>query len=159
MNSSSIRGYLKNLSFDGIRDLEMLSCKDCSKILFWEIAYEKTIVNGSVVSFDNDIVTIDVGLKSEGRIPLSEFTRPGQKSEINIGDTFEVYVENIGEAHVASGLYSILNDKWLVVPKKKELQIDLDDIRSKAEGYLGSIPVLQQKMKGEIGRASCRERV
>ena len=38
---------------------------------------EKTIVNGSVISFENDIVTIDVGLKSEGRIPLSEFTRPG----------------------------------------------------------------------------------
>ena len=35
----------------------------------------------------------------------------------------------MGESHVASGLYSILKNKWLVVPKKKELQIDLDDIR------------------------------
>tara|TARA_Y100001970_G_scaffold40726_1_gene50202 strand:- start:1458 stop:3158 length:1701 start_codon:yes stop_codon:yes gene_type:complete len=60
---------------------------------------EKTIVNGNVVSFENDIVTIDVGLKSEGRIPLSEFTRPGQKPEINIGDTFEVYVENIDNSN------------------------------------------------------------
>ena len=34
---------------------------------------EKTIVNGSVISFENDIVTIDVGLKSEGRVPLNEF--------------------------------------------------------------------------------------
>jgi hypothetical protein len=59
----------------------------------------------------------------------------------------EVYVENLGDIHVASGLYSILKNKWIVVPKKKELQIDLDDIRSKAEGYLGSIPVLQKMMK------------
>ncbi len=60
---------------------------------------EKTIVNGNVVSFENDIVTIDVGLKSEGRIPLSEFTRPGQKPEINVGDQFEVYVENIDNSN------------------------------------------------------------
>ena len=44
----------------------------------------------------NDIVTIDVGLKSEGRIPLSEFSRPGQKSEIQVGDETEVYIENVG---------------------------------------------------------------
>ena len=50
------------------------------------IVKEKKIVSGKVVSIENDIVTIDVGLKSEGRVPLSEFSRPGQKAEINIGD-------------------------------------------------------------------------
>ena len=60
---------------------------------------EKTIVNGSVISFDNDIVTIDVGLKSEGRIPLSEFSRPGQKPDINVGDSFEVYIESIDNSN------------------------------------------------------------
>ena len=60
---------------------------------------EKTIVNGNVISFENDIVTIDVGLKSEGRIPLSEFSRPGQKPEINVGDTFEVFVESIDNSN------------------------------------------------------------
>ncbi len=79
---------------------------------------------------------------------LAKKTIWNNKHDITIyGFPVEVYVENIGESHVASGLYSILKDKWIVVPKKKELQIDLDDIRSKAEGYLGSIPVLQQKMK------------
>ena len=60
---------------------------------------EKTIVNGSVISLENDMVTIDVGLKSEGRIPLSEFTRPGQKPEISVGDSFEVYVESIDNSN------------------------------------------------------------
>ena len=60
---------------------------------------EKTIVNGNVISFENDIVTIDVGLKSEGRIPLSEFSRPGQKPEINVGDSFEVFVESIDNSN------------------------------------------------------------
>jgi len=70
-----------------------------SKSLEKKSIREKTIVNGNVISFENDIVTIDVGLKSEGRIPLSEFTRPGQKPEISVGDTFEVYVENIDNSN------------------------------------------------------------
>ncbi len=60
---------------------------------------EKTITTGTIVSIENDIVTIDVGLKSEGRVPLSEFSRPGQKAEINIGDTTEVFVENMDSSN------------------------------------------------------------
>ena len=33
-------------------------------------AKEKSIAKGKVISIENEIVTIDVGLKSEGRIPL-----------------------------------------------------------------------------------------
>ena len=60
---------------------------------------EKTIVSGNVISVDNDLVTIDVGSKSEGRVPLSEFHRPGQKPEINVGDSFEVFIENFDNAN------------------------------------------------------------
>ena len=79
---------------------------------------------------------------------LAKKTIWNNKHDIKIfGFPVEVYVENLGDVHIASGLYSILNDKWIVEPKKKELQIDLDDIRSKAEGYLGSIPVLKKMLK------------
>jgi len=60
---------------------------------------EKTIVFGKVISIENDLVTIDVGSKSEGRIPLSEFYRPGQKPEISVGDSFEVFIENVDNAN------------------------------------------------------------
>ena len=60
---------------------------------------EKSIISGIIVSIENDIVTIDVGLKSEGRIPLNEFSRPGQKPEINVGDQTEVFIENIDNAN------------------------------------------------------------
>ena len=66
-----------------------------SKTLSNKSIKEKTIVSGKVISIENDIVTIDVGLKSEGKIPMSEFTRPGLKTEINIGDELEVFIENI----------------------------------------------------------------
>ena len=60
---------------------------------------EKSIVTGEIVSIENDIVTIDVGLKSEGRVSLNEFSRPGQKAEVNVGDKTEVYVENVDNAN------------------------------------------------------------
>ena len=40
-------------------------------------------------------MTIDVGLKSEGRIPISEFSRPGSKAELEVGDETEVFIENV----------------------------------------------------------------
>ena len=70
-----------------------------SKTLNNKSIREKTIVVGKVISIIKDIVTIDVGLKSEGRIPLTEFQRPGQKPEININDEFEVFVENIDNSN------------------------------------------------------------
>jgi len=60
---------------------------------------EKSIVNGKVVGLENDIVIVDVGLKSEGRIPISEFTRPGQAPEISVGDNTEVYIENFDNSN------------------------------------------------------------
>ncbi len=60
---------------------------------------EKSITKGKIVSIENDIVTIDVGLKSEGRIPINEFSRPGQKAELNIGDEIEVFIENVDNAN------------------------------------------------------------
>ena len=62
-------------------------------------AKEKSIATGKIISIENEIVTIDVGLKSEGRVPLSEFSRPGQKSEIEIGDETEVFIENVDNAN------------------------------------------------------------
>ena len=60
---------------------------------------EKSIIKGKIVSIENEIVTIDVGLKSEGRIPINEFARPGVKPELSIGDETEVFIENIDSAN------------------------------------------------------------
>ena len=60
---------------------------------------EKSIVDGKVVAIENDMVIIDVGLKSEGRIPLTEFTRPGQSSEVELGETLKVFLENVDSAN------------------------------------------------------------
>ena len=56
---------------------------------------EGSVVTGVIVSMENDFALIDVGLKSEGRIPLKEFQAPGQELEIKVGDQVEVFLERM----------------------------------------------------------------
>lgn len=58
-------------------------------------AFEGKVVKGTVTAIENDLAVIDVGLKSEGRVPLREFAAPGQKAEISVGDTVEVFVDRV----------------------------------------------------------------
>ena len=57
--------------------------------------FEGRVVKGTVTAIENDHAVIDVGLKSEGRVPLREFAAPGQKAELAVGDTVEVYVDRV----------------------------------------------------------------
>ncbi len=56
---------------------------------------EGSVIKGTVLSIDGDNVLIDVGLKSEGRVPLKEFGVPGQPPEIVPGDVVDVYLERM----------------------------------------------------------------
>ena len=59
---------------------------------------EGAVVKGSVVGIEKDLAVIDVGAKTEGRVPLKEFALPGKDPEINVGDEVEVYLERIENA-------------------------------------------------------------
>ena len=56
---------------------------------------EGSVMKGVVVAIENDDAVVDVGLKSEGRVALKEFSLPGQPHEIKVGDTVEVYLERM----------------------------------------------------------------
>lgn len=58
-------------------------------------SFEGSVVKGYVISVDDDFATVDVGLKSEGRIPLREFSGPGRTPEVKAGDFIDVYVERM----------------------------------------------------------------
>lgn len=61
--------------------------------------FEETVVRGIITGIEKDVAVIDVGLKTEGRVPLKEFAQPGRPAELKIGDTVEVYVERIENAN------------------------------------------------------------
>ena len=51
------------------------------------------VIMGTVVGVVDDQVLVDIGDKAESYIPLSEFRSEGEEEAVNIGDTFEVFVE------------------------------------------------------------------
>jgi small subunit ribosomal protein S1 len=57
--------------------------------------FEGKVVKGIITGIENDLAVIDVGLKSEGRVPLREFAMPGQKADLKVGDEVEVYVDRV----------------------------------------------------------------
>lgn len=82
-----------------------------------------SVVNGTVVAVDSDYVLVDVGLKSEGRIPLQEFSKPGEDPEIKAGDVVEVFVERMenreGES-VLSREKARREEAWVELEKSHE---------------------------------------
>ncbi|WP_237216738.1 30S ribosomal protein S1 [Falsiroseomonas oryziterrae] len=52
-----------------------------------------SVITGKVIRIDDDVAVVDVGLKSEGRVPLKEFAPQGQKPDVKVGDTVELFVE------------------------------------------------------------------
>ncbi|MBW8724255.1 MAG: 30S ribosomal protein S1 [Inquilinus limosus] len=83
-------------------------------------SFEGTVVKGRVISVDNDMVLIDVGLKSEGRVALKEFAVPGQQVVLVPGDTVEVFIERMedknGEA-VLSREKAKREEAWTALEK------------------------------------------
>jgi small subunit ribosomal protein S1 len=65
---------------------------------------EGTVVKGRVISIDNDMALIDVGLKSEGRVPLKEFAAGGNGPEIHVGDIVEVFLERMEDKNGEASL-------------------------------------------------------
>ena len=61
--------------------------------------FEETVVKGVITAIEKDVAVIDVGLKTEGRVPLKEFSQPGQDISLNVGDEVDVYVERLENAN------------------------------------------------------------
>ncbi|HLV82225.1 MAG TPA: 30S ribosomal protein S1, partial [Devosia sp.] len=59
---------------------------------------EGSVVKGTVVAIEKDLAIIDVGLKTEGRIPLKEFGAAGRDGLIVVGSIVEVYVDRVENA-------------------------------------------------------------
>jgi small subunit ribosomal protein S1 len=56
---------------------------------------EGSVLSGTIISIEGEFALVDVGLKSEGRVALKEFSLPGQKAELKAGDVVEVYLERM----------------------------------------------------------------
>ena len=94
-----------------------------------EVSIEGSVVKGTIVSIEGDSALIDVGLKSEGRVALREFTSPGQEHGLKSGDLVEVYVERMedrnGEA-MLSREKARREEAWVILERAFEAQEKVD---------------------------------
>jgi small subunit ribosomal protein S1 len=59
---------------------------------------EGSVIKGTIVGIEKDVAVIDVGLKTEGRIPLKEFGVTGRSNDLSVGDLVDVYLERVENA-------------------------------------------------------------
>jgi hypothetical protein len=65
------------------------------------------------------------------------------------GYDVELYVQDVNEEHVSSGVYSILHNKWIIEPEQKNPNIDDRMILQKGEEYMKKIDnIIGKGMKG-----------
>ena len=80
--------------------------------------FDETIVTGTVVKLTDKHVVVDVGLKSEGIIPLEQVTDANGVSKLNPGDTVEVVVEReTDEGFLLSYDKALKHKVWDVIEK------------------------------------------
>src|SRR4030081_2457099 len=59
-------------------------------------SFQGSVVIDKVIRIANDFVTIDVGLKSEGRVALREFSNGGMGApEVKEGDVVDIFVDRM----------------------------------------------------------------
>ena len=84
---------------------------------------EGTVVKGNIIALDSDYALIDVGLKSEGRVQIREFSEPGAPANLSVGDVVEVFIERMenknGEA-VLSREKAKREEAWTLLEKAFE---------------------------------------
>ncbi|MDB2583231.1 30S ribosomal protein S1 [Alphaproteobacteria bacterium] len=86
---------------------------------------EGSVVTGTVLSIEKDMILIDVGLKSEGRVPIREFGNDEDEINIKAGDNVEVFIERLEDANgqaILSREKARREESWVNLEKALEKQ-------------------------------------
>ncbi|CAB4175479.1 hypothetical protein UFOVP972_210 [uncultured Caudovirales phage] len=67
------------------------------------------------------------------------------------GHDVECYVQHKDEQHIASGLFSILRDKWLIVPSWNEPNVDQKDIDEKMRVIKSEVRTIKTRARSTRG--------
>lgn len=79
-----------------------------------------SIISGTIISIEKDIVLVDAGLKSESCIPISQFKNSQGELEIKIGDIVDVSLDSIEDGFgetILSREKAKRHESWLILEK------------------------------------------
>ena len=93
---------------------------------------EGTVVKGTIVAIEKDLAIIDVGLKTEGRVPMKEFGAAGRDGTLVVGSEVEVYVDRVENA---MGEAVLSREK----ARREESWVKLEELYSRNERVEGII--------------------
>lgn len=72
------------------------------------------------------------------------------KHDIKIfGYDVELYVQDKDEEYTASGIYSIMENEWIKIPKGVKPKIDKDTLKSKVKNWIEKIDNTIKELKGD----------
>lgn len=94
-----------------------------------EKSLQGTVVKGTIVALSDDFATIDVGLKSEGRLAIKEL---GLKEEPKVGDIIDVYIDKYEDK---DGLVVLSREK----ARREEAWGELEKSLAAGEQVIGTI--------------------
>ena len=137
---------LKQIAEDFIRGFEHpLNIKDI-------------ILTGSIANFNwNQFSDIDLHvlldfneIPDEYRDAFEDYFN-AKKEEWNknhnimiMGHEVEIYIQDTNEPHYSTGVYSVLNDKWIASPTFKKQDINYDDVINKTENFIEQIAKISE---------------
>ncbi|TPV59908.1 30S ribosomal protein S1 [Aestuariibacter sp. GS-14] len=90
-----------------------------------------SIVKGTVVSIDKDIVLVDAGLKSESAIPVEQFKNADGELEIAIGDEVDVALDAVEDGFgetILSREKAKRHEAWVELEKAYEDKVTIKGI-------------------------------
>jgi len=96
-----------------------------------DTGFAGSVVTGRVIRIDDDVAVVDVGLKSEGRVPLKEFAPPGAKPEVKPGDMVELFIERYEDRDgsiVLSREKARREEAWTLLEKAAAAQVRVNGI-------------------------------
>jgi small subunit ribosomal protein S1 len=97
-----------------------------------------SIVKGTIVSIDKDIVLVDAGLKSESAIPVEQFRNAEGELDVVVGDVIDVALDAIEDGF---GETILSREK----AKRHEAWVELEKAYTEKETIIG---VINGKVKG-----------
>ncbi len=94
-----------------------------------EKSLQGSVVKGTIVALNDDFATIDVGLKSEGRLAIKDL---GLKEEPKVGDKIDVYIDKYEDR---DGLVVLSREK----ARREEAWVELEKSLAAGEQVIGTI--------------------
>jgi len=136
---------------------------DFIEFLKVDIIVTDIIMTGSLANYNwSEFSDVDLHIVAnfeqfpEEQLPLYEELFTLKKTIYNdkhnlkiFGYDVELYVQNETEAHFSSGVYSVLFDEWANKPKKENIKVDTDLIKSKSKQWMDMIDGVLENAKDE----------